>query len=604
LPSPKPDAPQRKLTIHYLPWGLAGLALLGGALLLISSLLPYISLKSTLDAATPDGSLESFTAAVYRILIPLTRRSGLALIGLGGLTLLLRRKVRAWAAYLFEHVSAYSPAQDLRHILQALTPSDADRPYLLALTGVALLAAIIRVLSLFGPMLHDEAYTYIAFASRPLRYVISDYHLPNNHIFHTLLVFLSTRTLGNHPWSVRLPAYLAGVLTVPAVYLSGRMAYDRAIGLLAASLAAISGALIHFSSDARGYSLITLFTLLSLALADYVRRRRSPLGWAALILVSSLGFYTHPTMLYPFGIVMTWLFLSALAGDVNPRYGRVFYGLLALTGISVILLTGLLYSPVVLIGTGWESLVGNRFIAPFTWEEFWESLPGRADSAWELWTRGFPPYAITLAILGFAGALALQRRISSHKIPLQLAVVLWVAAALAAQRVAPLARVWLFLLPLLLVWCAAGWVGFFQQLPYKLPLARGAWLLAFLALALPAWTAYTAWTQFTPPEESRGLEEQIVLTLQNRLKPGDTVAARSPLRAVMEYYFSAYGISRDYFYQGGKPQRRAWVVVSEKHNQTLEEVLARDGLGKHLDMNSQQVVASFDRTEILLFKTR
>ncbi len=596
--------PNKDKLSRNLPLGLAALCLSSGLLLLITSFLPYPNLKAILDLAARDGSLESFSPLLYQRLIPILRWSGLALIGLGTASIFLRHMLRIWSVRLIRSIASYSLRDDLSQIFRALQPSKDERFYLLVLAGITLLAAAIRGLTLFAPMLHDEAYTYIAFAARPLRYAMSDYHLPNNHIFHTLLVIFSTRILGNHPWTVRLPAYLAGVLTVPAAYGVGWLVYNRATGLIGAALAAVFSALINYSTNARGYALIALFTLFAVMLGEYLKRHPSPFAWGALILVSTLGFYTIPIMLYPFGMVVIWLLLSMIAKDINQQESWKFLGKLVFSGLAVLLLTVLLYSPVILIGTGWDSLAGNNFVSSLSWGDFLESIPGRASSAWELWMKDVPRFAILVSIIGFAFATALHRRISSHKVPLQIAALLWIGGALAMQRVAPLARIWLFLLPLYLVWSAAGWVGLFSLLPIKIQETSRRLLLAVLVLALPAWHLYATAAAYRPPVQNQGLEEQIAVYLEDQLQAGDTVAADAPLRAMLEYYFTAYGISRDFFYEGEKPYRRAWVVVGEKYGQTLDEVLDREGLAGDVALNSAQIAAHFDRATVYRFDSK
>jgi hypothetical protein len=63
--------------------------------------------------------------------------------------------------------------------------------------AVFLFGFILRALDLFRGVRFDEAYTYINYARAPLYRALSDYSFPNNHLFHTFLVFLSTRLLGN-----------------------------------------------------------------------------------------------------------------------------------------------------------------------------------------------------------------------------------------------------------------------------------------------------------------------------------------------------------------------------------------------------------------------
>jgi 4-amino-4-deoxy-L-arabinose transferase-like glycosyltransferase len=158
---------------------------------------------------------------------------------------------------------------------------------------------VIRALVLSQPMQHDEAYTFIAFASRPFTAAISDYSLPNNHVFHTVLVYLAYHLLGNQPWIIRLPAFVAGVATIPLAYGAGSIYYSRKAGLLSAGLAAASPLLISYSANARGYTLICAFTLSAVILAVYIKDHPNSFTWALFVLACALGFYTIPIMLFP-----------------------------------------------------------------------------------------------------------------------------------------------------------------------------------------------------------------------------------------------------------------------------------------------------------------
>src|ERR671913_564051 len=59
--------------------------------------------------------------------------------------------------------------------------------------GVLLSAFALRLYHVGQTMRNDEAYTYLAYALSPLSNALSDYEYPNNHLFHTLLVWVSTR---------------------------------------------------------------------------------------------------------------------------------------------------------------------------------------------------------------------------------------------------------------------------------------------------------------------------------------------------------------------------------------------------------------------------
>ena len=186
---------------------------------------------------------------------------------------------------------------------------------------VILFAVVLRVVFLSQPMRFDEALTFVHFASPPLPRGLYNYASPNNHIFHTLQVHIAYRVFGDDPWAIRLPACVAGVLIVPATYLLIRRLYNRDAALLASGCAASSSALIEFSTNARGYSLVTLTFLALLVVATFLKRRPFRGAWVLFAVLAALGFYTMPIMAYPFAIVVAWLVLS-LIGSVSPGERR------------------------------------------------------------------------------------------------------------------------------------------------------------------------------------------------------------------------------------------------------------------------------------------
>lgn len=186
---------------------------------------------------------------------------------------------------------------------------------LLAIMAASLL---IRAPLLDRPMFHDESYTAVTWAPGPLTYILEDYHLPNNHIFHTILVSWSHDLFGSQPWSVRLPAFIAALLLIPAGYGLTRRWYGRVPALSAAALMGIAPIITDYATNARGYSLFMLFSLLIFWLAARLARQNNLVEWLLLVVFASLGFWTVPMMLYPFGAVCVWLGLSAVF-DSAPK---------------------------------------------------------------------------------------------------------------------------------------------------------------------------------------------------------------------------------------------------------------------------------------------
>ena len=105
------------------------------------------------------------------------------------------------------------------------------------------------------PMRYDESFTVWRFVSRGLSTVLSDYSLPNNHVLHSLGVYIAARIGGLEPEVVRLPVYLAGVALIPiSSWAVVRIAGANA-AVLTAGLVAGWPVLIEYSVNARGYSM-------------------------------------------------------------------------------------------------------------------------------------------------------------------------------------------------------------------------------------------------------------------------------------------------------------------------------------------------------------
>ena len=166
--------------------------------------------------------------------------------------------------------------------------------------------AALRLVHLDQPVRYDEAVTFLEYVARPLGRALALYDLPNNHLFHTFLAHLSVSAFGDGPVALRLPAFAAGVMVPPAVYVAGRSVHGRDVGLVAAALAAASPALVLFSANARGYSLVVLAFLALVPPAATLRRRSSPVAWLVFATVAALGAWAMPTMLYPAGAAAAW----------------------------------------------------------------------------------------------------------------------------------------------------------------------------------------------------------------------------------------------------------------------------------------------------------
>ena len=92
-------------------------------------------------------------------------------------------------------------------------------PLVLLLTAAG---GLIRSQGITRSLGHDEVYTWVEYASKGWLAILSSYSAPNNHIFHSLCLKLSVSLFGEVEWAMRLPALMAGIAAIPALYLLGR----------------------------------------------------------------------------------------------------------------------------------------------------------------------------------------------------------------------------------------------------------------------------------------------------------------------------------------------------------------------------------------------
>lgn len=540
--------------------------------------LPYAQAKTYVDALSRDGNLESFSLANFTKLSQPIRLFGFAMLAVGLALLLMPVRTRGWIKrfVVWSKQKWEAFRVDASLFKAALIRIRPNKWIILALLILILVAAGVRWASIGRAMGHDEAYTFEAFASRPLAKFIGDYHLPNNHILHTILVHISYKIFGDAPWAVRLPAFLAGVFLVPAAYWIGKKMYTWSVGILGAAVVAVAPVMISYSTNARGYTLLALLTLLSWALGIYLKSHRNRLGWLLLSLLWALGFYTLPIMLYPFGMLWLWLLFSGLIGDTGkayasrwdmPRYLVIFGALAAVLAV-------LFYSPV-FFSSGIASFTSNTFVEPLSWSEFWQTLPHRLEDTWLEWNAGFP-YQGMIVLVGFGLSLVFHRQISRHIIPMQLVAVLWIAITFLIQRPNPWSRIWVYLFPPMALWGAAGWLGLVQsiRLPF-LKSIRFADILALVAAAsLLGFGAYQA-VKNLPETTALREVEKTTLFLKDHLQPGDVIAMDYPWDVPFWYYARRHALPVDsYKVEKGQLYQRVFVVVSPGYEQTVAMVLA------------------------------
>jgi uncharacterized membrane protein len=577
------------------------LMVLGGVMLGLS-FIPFESMYRFLSQFEADRSFDSLREPVYQTMTAVLRLLGMLSALLAALTAGFRERVNNLLEALARSRSMYSLRRDISAVWHDFWKVRENVWLTVGIGAVTAIGFALRFVHLSDPIAYDEAYSYLYYAARPLRYIVTDYSAPNNHILNSLLMALSTHLLGNQPWVVRLPAFLAGVLCIPATYAAGRGLYDRRIGLIGAALAAVSPILISYSTNARGYSLTCLFTLILLAAAAYLRRHNSPVVWSLFIVCAVLGLYAVPVMLYPIGAVAAWMLVYGIRGETRPVYQKTFLWHLIGAGIGIGLLTALVYSPVILFGTGYRSIISNGVVSPQSWADFTENIVVKSLKIWEDWNLDLFPFSGWILGGGFILSFLTHRRVSNTKIHFAVPALVWIALIVVLQRVTPWTRVWQFLLIFLFIWAAAGWVGLAELLPGKRTPVVITVIALVLSLALPMSKLIPVLSDPQVFERETGPEEDAADYLKDHLEKDQMIVAAVPENIEVMYYLSEYGIPMTRLYNEDKKVEftQAVVITSDRYGQTVESVLQRHQLESRLDTAQAELV--FQAKQVSVYK--
>jgi hypothetical protein len=467
------------------------------------------------------------------------------------------------------------------HELWKRTSADHKRVVLLlVLAGAALRSAL-----LFEPVTYDEAHAYIRFSSRSFSDILSDYSLPGNHILHTLLVKLSTGVLGVGTWQMRLPALLAGIATLPLLYLFTRAMFNRYIAMLALALAAGSGPLIELSALARGYSLSWMFFLMALLMGRYVAKRNSVIAAVLLGLINALGFWSVPTMLYATAMVYAWLpmyILDRYDSTVRRRLGRVL-----LSVVLFLVFSALLYTPVML-GHDVAQLFYHPMMGDNSWEAFSASHYGATVDLWIWISETGSNGASIMGMLGLLYAIY----VSSKFRFLLVALVAGAVPLVIVQRLVGPPQTWAY--SILIFHIGSGIAIFYLLKLIEERLApsfskRLRTQVASVALLVGFGTA-ALFALFRPGRIERfGDAARAAGFIAPALAPADRVMAEFPWDAPLEFYLRAYHADPQVMRRDPSPAGTLYIVASPADGQDPASVLQHNKLPGHHAANARKV---------------
>ncbi len=215
------------------------------------------------------------------------------------------------------------------------------------LAALVVLATVLRALALNQQLWFDEIVTLLDSARHPVSQIMTQYAGQNQHMLYSLLGHASIRIFGEQPWALRLPAVVFGVASVPALYFFARLVTTNREALLACALMTVNYQHIWFSQNARGYTGMLFWTLLTSIFFIRCASGGNHRAWILYGVAGALGIYTHLMMacvIVGHLVLYVWLLVARTrSGRRLSRSSFVpAYGLLLACVLSV-----LLYAPVI-----------------------------------------------------------------------------------------------------------------------------------------------------------------------------------------------------------------------------------------------------------------
>ncbi len=182
--------------------------------------------------------------------------------------------------------------------LTAAASRSPGRSFWTTVALLTLVGLIVRVPGLGDGLWADEIYAVMESFRTSFPETLSVFPGDNKHPLYALLAHGSLVAFGENPWSVRLPALLFGVATIPLLYALGTRLTSRAEALAAAALLAFSYHHVWFSQNARGYAMLAFFAVLTTLLLLRATRADGLRPWIWYGLAAALGAYTHLTFVF------------------------------------------------------------------------------------------------------------------------------------------------------------------------------------------------------------------------------------------------------------------------------------------------------------------
>lgn len=235
---------------------------------------------------------------------------------------------------------------------------------ILWITLITILATILRIIGIdkAGGLWNDEYISWsianIPLSKAFLKGIASQCHMPFYYLYLKVFSHIS-----NNDLFLRFSSVIPAMISVPVMYLVGRTK-SKLCGILCALFVATSSFLIYFSQEVRFYSILFLFSALSLLFTLRIVKKQNKHNLIGLIVSNCLILFTHTIgFVYVF---FNLLFVSIILKN-KENFKKVF-----IYTWSILTLTLALTSPLLLrifttvsFSQWWASFSINRIAQVF-----------------------------------------------------------------------------------------------------------------------------------------------------------------------------------------------------------------------------------------------
>lgn len=439
--------------------------------------------------------------------------------------------------------------------------------WLTAAVGIGL---ILRVYFMTQPMRYDESLAYLYFANRGF-WDMFFYPLPNNHVFHTLMVRLCTEIFGHAPSVIRLPAFLFGLASIPLAFAVCRELHPRPTGLMTALLTAVFPYLVLYSTMARGYAVIVFLTLALTLTGLRASADPTPTKGFATGLIAALGLFTVPSMLFPVAGLYLWIALLVFGREKGLTTATLKFFACGIT--TTVAVTLALYTPVLMITGGLEPIVANRFVRGLPWVDFFLQLGPHFRLTLRDFSRNVSwPLLLVGGVFFCTGLLRVARDRSRPALLLLPSLFFGSAVVLLAKHSIPFARTWIYILPFLFIYIDIGAGDWASRLPSKVGVLFKPAGVLLAAVACAVMIRHDTIAAY--PDTGRFPEaERVVRYLETVMRPDDELRIGVPADGPVYYYMIHYAVPRKG--QTATPAVAAEYFIVQKSAYTVEQMTSK-----------------------------